>query len=103
MCAAQVCVSYPIIRPTPMKRSFQRRDFIKGSALLAAGLALPGLTSRVSAAVHAPRRPGPTSRLNLGLVGFGTIAHATTPNFLSDPRVQIVAVADPVSELPNYG
>ena len=91
------------LSPIPMKRSIQRRDFIKGSALFAAGLALPGLTSCVTTSSRSPRRPGPSSRLNVGLVGFGTIAHATTPNFLSDSRVQIVAVADPVSELPNYG
>lgn len=86
-----------------MKYPIQRRDFIKSSALLAAGLSLPGLTSCVSPRTRTARRPAAGSRLNVGLVGFGTIAHATTPNFLADERVKIVAVADPVSELPNYG
>ena len=86
-----------------MKRSMQRREFLKSSALLAAGLTLPGLTARAAEPARVAKRPAPGSRLNVGLIGFGTIAHATTPNFLSDPRVQIVAVADPVSELPNYG
>lgn len=82
----------------------QRRDFLKTSAVLAAGLALPGLTSCATAKTsRTRRRPGAADRVNVGLIGFGTIAHATTPNFLSDPRVQIVAVADPVSELPHYG
>ncbi len=81
----------------------QRRDFIKSSALLAAGLALPALASCASTASRPARRPVAGSRLNVGLVGFGTIAHGTAPNFLADPRVQIVAVADPVSELPHYG
>lgn len=86
-----------------MKQSMQRRDFLKTSALLAAGLALPGLTSCTTPSRRNARRPGAADRLNLGLVGFGTIAHSTTPNFLADPRVQIVAVADPVSELGHYG
>ncbi len=86
----------------PMKRSMHRRDFIKSSALLAAGLALPALTSCAALPSRPARRPGAGSRLSVGLVGFGTIAHSTTPNFLADERVQIVAVADPVSELPNY-
>ena len=80
-----------------------RRDFLKSSAALAAGLALPALSARAAAETRAARRPAAADRLNVGLIGFGTIAHATTPNFLSDPRVQIIAVADPVSELPNYG
>lgn len=80
-----------------------RRDFLKSSALVMASLALPPLTSRAAAPARPARRPGPGARLNLGLVGFGTIAQVTTPNFLGDERVQIVAVADPVAELPNYG
>ena len=86
-----------------MKYSMQRRDFIKSSAVLAAGLAIPALTSCTSLRTRGARRPAAGSRLNVGLVGFGTIAHATTPNFLADERVQIVAMADPVSELPSYG
>jgi len=87
-----------------MPIDLRRRAFLKTSALLAAGLSIPGLTSScVSSRSRTARRPGAADRLNVGLVGFGTIAHATTPNFLADPRVQIVAVADPVTELPNYG
>ncbi|AOS45936.1 Putative 4,5-dihydroxyphthalate dehydrogenase [Lacunisphaera limnophila] len=86
-----------------MNRSLARRDFIKTSALAAAGLVLPALTACRSPGSRPARRPAPGSRVNVGLVGYGTIAHSTTPNFLSDPRVQIVAVADPVNELPNYG
>jgi predicted dehydrogenase len=41
--------------------------------------------------------------VHLGVIGFGTIAHDTIMNFLGDPRVQVVAVADPVSNLGNYG
>ena len=81
-----------------------RREFLAKSAVAAAaGFALPALTSCVSPARSRVRRPAPSGRVNLGVLGFGTIAHNTVPNFLADPRVQIVAVADPVSELPNYG
>ncbi|MBI5381692.1 MAG: Gfo/Idh/MocA family oxidoreductase [Opitutae bacterium] len=78
-----------------------RRDFLKTSAVAAAGFTLPSLVS--CSAPSRVKRPAPSQRINLGLVGYGTIAHSTTPNFLGDPRVQIVAVADPVSDLPNYG
>lgn len=80
-----------------------RRDFLKSSAFLAAGLAVPALTSCMAPRERTVQRPGSSNRLHLGLVGFGTIAHSTVPNFLADPRVQIIAVADPVAELPNYG
>ena len=86
-----------------MKRSIHRREFLKSSAFLAAGLAVPALTSCTSTQPGVAPRPSPANRLTLGLVGFGTIAHSTVPNFLADPRVQIVAVADPVPDLPNYG
>ncbi len=89
-----------------MKRVFDRRDFLKSSAVLAAAAALPSLTSCASPArsrTRTPARPGPNDRIAVGLIGFGTIAQDTVGNFLADPRLQIVAVADPVSELPNYG
>ena len=85
-------------------RLLSRRDFIAHSALaMAAGVALPALSSCVAPARPRVRRPSPSERVNLGVIGFGTIAFSTVPNFLADPRVQIVAVADPVSELPRYG
>jgi predicted dehydrogenase len=81
-----------------------RRTFLRNTSLAAAGLALPGaLTSCVAPARVRVRRPAPSERITLGVIGFGTIAYSTVPNFLADPRVQIVAVADPVSDLPNYG
>jgi predicted dehydrogenase len=87
-----------------MKNSLSRREFIAQSTLaMAAGLALPALSSCVAPVRPRVRRPKPSERVNLGVIGFGTIAFSTVPNFLADPRVQIVAVADPVSELPNYG
>ena len=77
-----------------------RRSFLKSSATVAAGLALPSLVS--CSTLARAKRPAPSQRVNLALIGFGTIAYQTTPNFLADDRVQIVAIADPVSDLPNY-
>lgn len=81
-----------------------RREFLTSSSLAAAGFALPtALTSCSSLARSRAHRPAPSERINLGVIGFGTIAFGSVPNFLFDPRVQIVAVADPVADLPNYG
>lgn len=90
-----------------MKQSplLPRREFLKNSALAASGLIiLPSLFTACTSPTRARvRRPGPSDRINLGVIGFGTQAHACVPTFLGDPRLQIVAVADPISDLPNYG
>lgn len=86
-------------------KTLDRREFLSRSALAAAGLVtLPSLLTSCAASKRPPaKRPGPAERLTLGVIGFGTIAHGSVRNFLGDERVQVVAVADPVSELPNYG
>ena len=84
-----------------MKHQMNRRDFLRASAVVLAGASMPLLTSCATSGTR--KRPGPSSRVNLGVVGFGTIANDTIMNFLGDPRVQVVAVADPVSNLGNYG
>jgi len=84
-----------------MKSPLNRRHFLKTSTVAAVGLALPSLVS--CSTLGRGRRPPPSERIQLALIGFGTIAYTTVPNFLGDDRVQIVAVADPVSDLPNYG
>jgi predicted dehydrogenase len=84
-----------------MNYRMNRRHFLKATGVALAGAALPSFTSCSTAG--RTRRPVASSRINLGVIGFGTIAHDTIMNFLGDPRVQVVAVADPVSDLPNYG
>ena len=84
-----------------MKKELTRREFLQASAIALAGAAMPSLTSCSTA--PSSTRPSASNRINLGVVGFGTIAHDTIFNFLGDPRIQVVAVADPVSELGNYG
>jgi predicted dehydrogenase len=61
---------------------------------------LSGCRTRVAPRV---RRPLPSERINVGVIGYGTIAHGSVANFLRDERVQVVAVADPAADLPNYG
>lgn len=84
-----------------MKLPLNRREFLKVSGLALAGAALPTFNACTTAGRS--RRPDPSARVNLGVIGFGTIAHDTIMNFLGDPRVQVVAVADPVTDLGNYG
>lgn len=80
-----------------------RRRFLQSSAA-AAGLALtPAFLTSCRTVPRRVRRPAASERMTLGVIGFGTIAHGSVPNFLGDERVQVVAVADPVSDLPNYG
>lgn len=87
--------------------SINRREFLRGTALTTAGLfTVPSLLTSCATAPSASvsaRRPAAADRVALGVIGFGTIAHGTVRNFLADERVQVVAVADPVSDLPNYG
>lgn len=81
-----------------------RREFItKSSLAAAAGFVLPAFASCNAPSRARVRRPAPSGRVNLGVIGFGTIAFTTVPNFLAEARVQVVAVADPVTDLPNYG
>jgi predicted dehydrogenase len=78
--------------------SHHRRNLLKG--ILATGVA-PYLIP--ASALGRDGRPAPSERIALGCVGFGTIAHYTVPSFLSDPRVQVVAIADPAKDHAAYG
>lgn len=82
-----------------------RRQFLKTSMAASAVLAMPSLiTSCASAAGRAKaRRPKPSDRIQVGFVGFGTMAGDSLPNFLGQERVQVVAMADPVARMGNYG
>ena len=48
-------------------------------------------------------RPAPSNRINVACIGFGTIAHNTGRAFLSNDRVQMVAVADVNRKSGLYG
>ena len=45
------------------------------------------------------RRPKPSERVNLAVIGCGTMGRGNMQAFMQDPRVQVVAVCDPVTEL----
>ncbi len=75
-----------------------RRHFI-GTA--AAALGFPTIIP--SSALGLGSRPAPSQRLNVGLIGYGTIATDWTGNFLKDERVQVVSCADPMKRYGHYG
>ncbi len=82
--------------------SFTRRDFLASSASL---LAMPAIIPAgcVSHKNRTARRPLPSQRLNMGVIGYGTMANDNLGNFLNNPQAQIVAVCDPVSKTDQYG
>ena len=49
------------------------------------------------------RRPKPSDRINLAVIGCGTMGRGNMEAFMQDPRVQVVAACDPVTELHDYG
>ncbi len=81
-----------------MHRGFSRREF---AGVLASLSAVPFLPACVS--VPPAKRPQASNRINVGFIGYGTMASDNMGNFLHDPRVQITAVCDPVSEMGLYG
>ena len=76
-----------------------RRQFLRRAAAAASALGFPTL---IPATALGKGRPAPSNRVNVATVGYGTIAFSTTGNFLSDDRVQMIAVADPAADLPGY-
>ncbi|HRT29276.1 MAG TPA: hypothetical protein P5527_05750, partial [Kiritimatiellia bacterium] len=79
-----------------------RRHFLAGTG---ASLAVPAILSSgcVSAKGVTARRPLPSERLNVGFIGYGTMAHDNIGNFLNNDQVQVVAIADCNKESSLYG
>ncbi len=50
----------------------------------------------------APRRPKPSERVTVGIIGCGTQAYTNVPMFLGDSRAQVVVVCDPVLRGEGY-
>src|SRR5215469_10738782 len=73
-----------------------RRQFFAQSAGLAASLTASAVT------LGADERPAPSNRIELGVIGTGNQGFNDMRGFLSDPRVQIVAVCDVNRESPGY-
>ena len=73
-----------------------RRHFLAGSvSTLAFPTLIPsGLIARTKGVIPPPR-PAPSERINIGIIGYGTMAHDNLGNFLYHNRVQVTAVSDP--------
>ena len=76
------------------KTTCSRRSLLKGMASLPVFTILPaGLVS--AAGIVPAKRPKPSERINVGFIGYGTMAHDNIGNFLNNDRVQVTAVSDP--------
>ncbi|MBR4172363.1 MAG: Gfo/Idh/MocA family oxidoreductase [Kiritimatiellae bacterium] len=75
------------------KLSVSRRRFLEGA------LSFPVIISSgcigIRKGMVAPKRPQPSERINVGFIGYGTMAHDNIGNFLNNQNVQVVAVSDP--------
>lgn len=82
-----------------------RRTFLKTSAAAAPVLFGAGCrTGRGTGwCLRAGRRPSALSRVNLAVIGCGTMGVGNMRMFLQDPRVQVTTVCDPVLQAPYYG
>src|SRR5882672_7995402 len=73
---------------TPARfKKLSRRHFLKSTARAASALA-------ISTALSNSRVFGANNRINLGIIGFGLIGRIHTRSFLSQPDVQIAALAE---------
>ena len=75
-----------------------RRRFLAGSLALSA---CPAIIP--ASALGRGGRPAPSERVNVGMIGYGTMAHDNIGNFLNDERCQLVSVCDVVTEGKYYG
>lgn len=78
--------------------NISRRRFIAASAT---ALGFPTIIP--ATAIGKGGRPAPSERITVASIGFGTIAIKWTPNFLREPRCQVVAIADVMKEAGHYG
>jgi predicted dehydrogenase len=77
---------------TKKANTLSRRQFLKSSAVTAAGAALAGLTIVPSSVLSAN---APSNRITVGMIGMGRQAfHSNLKFFLHSPDTQVVAVCD---------
>jgi predicted dehydrogenase len=82
------------------KPIFSRREFARRSAAAIALVAFPNVIP--ASVLGAEGRPGANSRINIAMIGTGNQGTNDMRNFLSDERIQIVAVCDPNRESAGY-
>jgi len=70
-------------------------------AALAAGVA-PAIVP-IGAVRAQDGRPTPSGRLNLGVIGYGTMGNDHIGNFLHNQQVQVAAICDPIASTNGYG
>ena len=78
-----------------------RREFLKTSAI--ASLFAAGGCRAFNIGRCEPRRPLPSERINLAVIGCGTMGMGNMNGFLRDKRVQVTVVCDPVKDSKAYG
>ena len=76
---------------------FTRRDFLAASSLAALW------TAGGCRGVTGPRRPLPSGRINVAVIGCGTMGRGNMEAIMKDPRVQVTCVCDPVKDALSYG
>jgi len=79
------------------KMHISRRQFVSALGAVAAAPYM------IPATALGKGRPAPSTRLNVGFIGYGTMAHDNIGSFLNDDRVQVVSVADCNKESGLYG
>ena len=85
------------------KLNVSRRHFLAGTGAL---LSMPTIIASGCVGLRKgciARRPPPSARLNVGFIGYGTMAYDNIGNFLNNERVQVVSVADCNRESGLYG
>ena len=80
-----------------------RRDFIKAAAAVSVAASVAGKPAFAFDIVRkSPRRPSAANRVNLAVIGCGTMGEGNMQGFLQDPRVQVTCVCDPVLRAERY-
>ena len=75
-----------------------RRSFLGGAATAPFFIGFP----RGLFAATGGRRPAAADRINLAVIGCGTMAHSNVNAFLWDKRVRIAVACDPILEAAHY-
>ncbi|MFO7937943.1 MAG: Gfo/Idh/MocA family oxidoreductase [Kiritimatiellia bacterium] len=82
------------------KYQISRRRFMGSAASL---LAMPTIISSGCLSKKIAKRPAASEKINIGFIGYGTMAHDNIGNFLNNDHVQVTCVADPNRESGGYG
>ena len=75
-----------------------RRSFLGGAATAPFFIGFP----RGLFAATGGRRPAAADRINLAVIGCGTMAHSNVNAFLWDKRVRIAVACDPILDAAHY-